>query len=390
MSYFQSNDTDEERIAKLRALSKAHLVAMVKAIKGSAGDYDRTPKEDYVLALNASAGNALLSDTMANLGIDPSTMTVSSTAARPTATAAAPDVARISRLLAELLATPTLDEGAVRAIVQEEIADFKPREIIEVIVTVDSNNTEIARIDGAHKQLRKVLALAKNGDNIMLKGPAGTGKTHLACQVAQALGRPFHFNSLTSGASESDVIGKLLPLGEHGRFEFVPGPFLQAFENGGVWLGDEADASDENMFLVLNAGLANGFLPVPARRENPIAKRHPDFVCIIATNTWGHGADSMYVGRNQLDAATLDRFVSGIVTMDYDTDLEAQLCDPAVLSWGHSIREQIKAKKLRRVMSTRALLNFTKQTRNMGFQRAEWEESYFASWTAEERAKITG
>ena len=46
---------------------------------------------------------------------------------------------------------------------------------------------------------------------------------------------------------------------------------------------------------------------------------------LAAANTWGRGGDQQYVGRNQLDAATLDRFVLSTLHVDYDTDLERDI-----------------------------------------------------------------
>jgi len=47
-----------------------------------------------------------------------------------------------------------------------------------------------------------------------------------------------------------------------------------------------------------------------------MVKRHADFVCVAAGNTYGNGATSEYVGRNPIDAATKDRFVFIDVNID--------------------------------------------------------------------------
>jgi MoxR-like ATPase len=65
--------------------------------------------------------------------------------------------------------------------------------------------------------------------------------------------------------------------------------------------------------------LANGHASFP----DAIIPRHDDFIFIGAGNTYGLGNDMQYVGRNQLDAATLDRFV--ILTITYDKKLESSL-----------------------------------------------------------------
>src|SRR5439155_19435598 len=105
---------------------------------------------------------------------------------------------------------------------------------------------------------------------------------------------------------------------------------------------------------VINQALANGHLPVPNRVTNPQAKRHPDFVLIAAANTFGNGANRMYVGRNQLDESTLDRFRIGQVVMNYDQELEKSiLADRDLLQRLWRIRRNASDCQLRRVVSTR-------------------------------------
>ena len=51
--------------------------------------------------------------------------------------------------------------------------------------------------------------------------------------------------------------------------------------------------------------------------------RHPEFRLIATANTYGHGGSNQYVGRCQLDAATLDRFT--FLQWDYDQELEREI-----------------------------------------------------------------
>lgn len=297
-----------------------------------------------------------------------------------------------------------IDEEAVRTIVDEamtvhaarltdelltrldeRLQSFKGPERV-IALTPDGRRREVQ--GHTHDRFDRVLKLASIRQNVLIVGPAGCGKTRLAAQVAEALGLSFAFVSCSAGMSESALQGWLLPVQAGGAFCYVPAAFVTAYEHGGVFLLDELDAADENLLLVINSALANGQMSIPQRHGQPIVQRHADFVCIAAANTYGHGADRVYAGRNQLDAATLDRFRAGIVTMDYDEALEGQLCDPDVLEWGHAIRRQITAHRLRRVMSTRALLDFTRQKDLLGFERADWEESYLADWSRDERVKV--
>ncbi len=203
--------------------------------------------------------------------------------------------------------------------------------------------------------------------NVALVGPSGSGKTTLARQVAKALGLPFYTLSLTSGVSESKLLGRIVPSQtKAGLWEFLPPEFVQAFKHGGVWLGDEYDAADENMALALNQPLSNGFLSLPDCKDEPIVQRHKDFIAIVGMNTYGAGADRIYVGRNAQDGASIDRWTCGTIEVDYDKDLERALVKSVIRSdkdaetWLNmcwKARKQLRQKNLRRIISTRNIVN---------------------------------
>lgn len=100
---------------------------------------------------------------------------------------------------------------------------------------------EIHRPDGTrhevsghtHPAFERVLQLASMRKHVFLPGPAGCGKSHLAHQVADALGLNFGFISCSAGMSEGQLTGRLIPVGEHGKFEYVPAQFVKCYEEGG-------------------------------------------------------------------------------------------------------------------------------------------------------------
>lgn len=218
---------------------------------------------------------------------------------------------------------------------------------------------------------------------VLVKGPAGTGKSFLAKQVAEALGLPFAEMSLSGGTAEHHFVGSRLP-GKDGAFEHRTTPFLECYENGGVVLLDEVDACDENVLLSINNGIANGRLAVPGRDDAPFALKHKDFRLIAAANTYGTGPSAMYVGRNQLDAAFLDRFA--VMDVDYDKKLERALCADAqqVANRWWEIREAATSKQLRRVVSTRSLLRAVVMHKSLGYSVDKCVEVFTTSWTADE------
>jgi cobaltochelatase CobS len=193
--------------------------------------------------------------------------------------------------------------------------------------------------------LAMVVASREPGGQMpMIVGPAGGGKTTACEHVATALGLPFY----SDGAlfSEHKLTGY-----KDGAGQYHTTSFRQAFEHGGVYCMDEADRSDPSVPVVLNSALANGFMAFPDRAE-PV-RRHRDFVPLIAANTFGRGADRLYVGANQLDGATTDRTVA--LNWDYDEVLERALAgDDAWVSYVQAARASAWKHKVRHIISPRA------------------------------------
>lgn len=233
-------------------------------------------------------------------------------------------------------------------------------------------------------QFDDMLELADERENIMMVGPAGAGKTFLAGQLAEALDLPFATQSCSAGISESAFSGWLLPTGSNGNFEHNSVPFLDVYENGGVFLFDEFDAADPNVLTFLNQALANGSFDIPQRIGNPHVIKHENFVAIAACNTFGGGADALYHARNALDAATLDRFKMGMTIIDYDARVEESLITESVLYWGRKVRELIEQHNLKRIMSTRVLIGATKMLKNKNWSIDKIAGKYFQDWSKEE------
>ena len=274
----------------------------------------------------------------------------------------------------------------LRAMVADALSQLKP-EVKEIVVKV-ADRPSVKMNGRVHEKFVEILDLAAQRMEILMVGPAGCGKSHLAEQIAKALGLRFGSISCSAGMSEGQITGRLIPTGDGGRFEYQRSQFVEFYEEGGVFLLDEIDAADANVLLVINQALANGHLPVPNRVTNPQAKRHPDFVLIAAANTFGNGANRMYVGRNQLDESTLDRFRIGQVVMDYDQDLEKSiLADGDLLRRLWNIRRAINDCQLRRVVSTRFMAKAATM-KAAGWTSEKIIGQLVCGWTQDERSKV--
>lgn len=243
---------------------------------------------------------------------------------------------------------------AVEQKVAQKMKEHKP-EAQNVIVKV--GKLPEVKLDGKpHKLLPRLLRLIAAGvseKNIMLIGPAGSGKTYLAEQVSKVLGLPFAAVSFSPGMSEGKLLGRMVQKISDGSENYVSSAIVNAYVNGGVILKDELDNGDPSIVTVLNSFLANGWMYLPSGER---VTRHPDTVVIGSMNTMGTGADRVYVGRNALDGATLDRFV--VEMMDYDPELEKALCpEDNIREAVIALRKKVADNRIRRIVGTRMLKN---------------------------------
>lgn len=194
---------------------------------------------------------------------------------------------------------------------QKVIELIKEHSNSRTIEVVNHTRETKVKIDVAHCAFEKVLTMVSTGLNVYMHGPAGSGKTTIAEQCAQALGLEFYFTGAV--LQKYELTGFIDAGGNYQRTSF-----RDAFENGGVFLFDEMDASAASALIAFNAAIANGLYAFPDK----IVRKHDDFLVIGASNTRGTGGDGQYL-RNKLDAATLDRYV--FVGIEYDAALERAL-----------------------------------------------------------------
>jgi len=235
-----------------------------------------------------------------------------------------------------------------------------------------------------HPAFAKLLRLATARDvngfvpNIWLAGPAGSGKTTGARNLAKALDVPFFYN----GALSTDF--QVLGYNDAGG-TYHTTAFRQAVTQPSVYLFDDIDSCDSNApLLALNGALANGLITFPDAQ----VERHPDCICIATANTWGLGATADYVGRVKIDAAFLSRF-PGRIEWGYDEEFEAAICGNA--EWARqvqSVRAKARALGLKVVIDPRASIAGAAYIA-AGFEPDEVAEmTYLANLNPEQRRAL--
>jgi len=160
--------------------------------------------------------------------------------------------------------------------------------------------------------------------------------------------------------------------------------YSQAIKQPCVFLFDEGDASAADALLAFNAAIDNRVADLPEGKVDV----HPECRFIFSANTFGRGADRMYVGRAQLDAATIDRFA--MLSWDYDRDLERKLGDsmPQWVKRVHQVRAAVETLKVRHVVSMRAVVQGIKLL-NVGMTLAAVEDAVlWRGLDADARTKI--
>jgi len=199
-----------------------------------------------------------------------------------------------------------------------------------------------------HKDFEKICNIVANDIPLMLVGGAGAGKNYTLEQVAKGLGLTFYSTNAIN--QEYKLTGFIDANGIYHETEFY-----KAFKEGGMFFLDEIDASSPEALIILNSAIANRYFDFPIGR----IQAHKDFRVVCAGNTYGTGADMIYVGRNVLDGATLDRFV--VLNFDYDEQVERQLAyDEELYLFIKDLRDAINESNLRYIVSMRALINSTK------------------------------
>lgn len=195
-----------------------------------------------------------------------------------------------------------------------------------------------------HYNFAKIVKLIARKQAVYLYGPAGTGKSQLAEDVAKALSLIFY------PASTLTQEFKLSGYKDAGGL-YHDTNFFKAFTQGGLFFLDEMDSCVSDVLVGLNGALANGYYDFPTGT----AYKHEDFRVISAGNTIGRGGDLLYTGRQPLDLSTLDRFWGIKIMYDINIDTVVAQGDKQLVEFAQVFRDTATDLDIHILLSYRAV-----------------------------------
>jgi MoxR-like ATPase len=168
---------------------------------------------------------------------------------------------------------------------------------------------------GRDEELLKIRACLRARRNVLLEGPVGVGKTHLALAVTRELGTAVFRIDGDSRYSEQKLTGWFDPptVIKQGFTQdaFMAGPLVEAMRQGGVLFINELNRLPEGVQNVLLPAIDERVIVVPRLGE---VRAAPGFLVIATQNP------KEFVATSHLSEAILDRFE--LVVLHYQSEEE--------------------------------------------------------------------
>lgn len=266
------------------------------------------------------------------------------------ATAKAPNMDAVQALMASfgqqlqsaLQPRADIDEKAVVDIVCRELD--KRANHVQHIQVASPNGT--ANMTGCFcDKFEYLVNIVSAGKPLYMYGPAGSGKSFTAKQIAEALGLPYFETSQAMFAYD------LKGYGDAGG-NYVETPFYKAFTQGGLFFLDEVDASASEAMVVLNNAIANRRFDFPVVG---MVNAHEKFRVVAAGNTRMTGATLAYSARQMQDSSFKNRFFFEV--MGYDRRIELQLAnnDKEIVEFAHDLRKAARDSQILQLCTYRQI-----------------------------------
>jgi MoxR-like ATPase len=201
------------------------------------------------------------------------------------------------------------------------------------------------------------------GENTLLVGPTGSGKTEILSHLAKALERELHIQDMGTVQDAQSALLGVHRLNKEGVSDFDFAPFVSHIRSGGIVLLDELNrsplAANNILFPCLDK---RRYLPVDIACDECDRKImvHPDTVFFATANL-----GSEYSGTQAIDRALLDRFFP--IELSYPSEKDEvrvlmhrtgidEKSATGIVRVSNNIRQQYKEQELSNAVSVRHTL----------------------------------
>ena len=206
--------------------------------------------------------------------------------------------------------------------------------------------------------LLKIIDDIAYGNNVMLIGGAGTGKTFLAEKVANVLGLETETINCNQFTSPIEINGGQTIEG------YQEGKLIKAWSEGKLLILDELPKLDPNTAGILNEALAKTAIPSNSDRAYIVNtrgdrfKKKDGFAVIATGNVYPNTESNAYGANNKQDLSLLDRFGGSVYEIEKNPEFEKKVILPGHLFiWAflYVIRSLIEKNKWEAQVSIRIM-----------------------------------
>jgi MoxR-like ATPase len=179
----------------------------------------------------------------------------------------------------------------------------RAKESMNTIVTITDAQSRVAsQLVGRERELELTLAAVAAGRDMLLEGPPGTSKTTMLKAITSEWGIPLFFVEGNADLTPAKIVGHNNPARvlkeDYSAANFVPGPLVDAMEQGGFLYIEEFNRAPEDTLNTLLTAMADRSITVP-RVGTFVAK--PTFRVIASMNPYDN------VGTTRLSTSVSDR-----------------------------------------------------------------------------------
>lgn len=230
------------------------------------------------------------------------------------------------------------------------------KQTVQIKVNIPNFNTKSFNNDTPN--LLKIIDDVALGNNVMLIGGAGTGKTFLAEMVASVVGVETETINCNQFTSPIEINGGQTIEG------YQEGKLIRAWSEGKILILDELPKLDPNTAGLLNEALAKTNLPVNSERSYIVNtrgdrfKKKAGFAVIATGNVYPNTESSAYGANNKQDLSLLDRFGGSVYEIEKNPAFEKKVILPGHLflwSIADKIRSLIEKNKWEAQVSIRLM-----------------------------------